>query len=99
MVILVRSCLIVYPMKYYSGPVDRVAHYLWMDLILSISYGLYPIDRMKSTYMMKNSVPSLFTMYNRKVEVLHGLNPTLRVIVLMYSLKKDMLPIGGRRYT
>ena len=86
--VLVRSRLIVHPTKSSSSPIDWAAYYFLMHSILFINYGLSPIYSVSYMYTMKITFPSSFTLYNRQGSVLNRFNPTLRVIVLICSLKQ-----------
>ena len=84
--ILVRPHLIVNPKDSFSGTVDVFGYYFLVYSNISINVGSYPIDRVLYTYIMTTKVLSLFTLYKRQGWFFHLLNPSLRVIVLMFSL-------------
>ena len=50
-------------------------------------------------YIIKFSVPSLFTLYKRKGPGLNCLNTNLRVIFSMHYLEKIDMHVQGCRYT
>ena len=84
-----RSRLIVNPTKSSSWPIDIVTYYFLIHSIPFINLGLSSIPSMPSTYTMIITVPISFHLYKIQVLVLHCFNIALRVIVLVYSLKKQ----------
>ena len=84
-----RSRLIVNPKKSYSLPIDQFTYYLLVHSIVFMNSGLYLISSVSSTYTMKITVPSSFTLYSRQGSVLNCFNNSFRVVVFMDSLNRQ----------
>ena len=81
-----KSHLIVHPTKSSSSTIDQFEQYFLMHSIIFIHYGFYPISGMSSTYTIIITFLSSFNRYKIQGLVLHCLDPTLRVVLLMYSM-------------
>ena len=83
-VVLVSSCLIVHPTKSSSVIVDWIAHYIFINSLLSINTVLSLNARLSSMYTIMIALSSSFYMHKWQGSVFHWLNPALRFIFLMY---------------
>ena len=88
-VILIRSRFTIHPTKSFSLPIDWVAYYLLISLIVFINTCLSQISRVSSMYTMKITAQRYYILYNRKISVLYLFKPAFKVIVWMYSLNRE----------